>query len=180
MSRRPSPPIRRATYDSEHERSTRARGDRIAHKPTSLSGLLRWCQQGYTLEAPARLHDRDTADDGTPDHTGEAKGWLGMNDKHEPTDWRAVARRLDEDGFYLTPMRAAISHINDPNLRQLAGGLACNLFTPLDVTRAQDVPDWCAGIVMERVLGILWSCYSDRPIPQASRKSDAQLDAEAA
>lgn len=177
MTRRP--PIRHAQYEVENEASARVKGDRIASKPATMRGLLIWCQRGYELEAPARLHDRDVADDGAPDHTGEAKGYLGMNDRHQPTDWASVARRLDADGFYITPMRAAISRVGDPERRRLLGGLACNLFTPLDVTRAQDIPDWCAGDVMYRALELLWACYADRPIPRRGR-SEAQLDAEAA
>lgn len=170
---------RREQYDDEHRRSARAKGDRIHNGPTSLAGLLRWCQGGYTLEAPNRLHDRDIADDGAPDHTGEAKGYIGFAQKTEPNDWRAVACRVDEDGFYLTPMRAAISRIHDRDVRILLGGLAVNLFTPLDVTRAQSIPDWCASVVMRDALEQLWRAYADRPIPRRS-KSEAQLDAEAA
>ena len=188
MSRRiPSPPLRRAQYDAANERSIRIKGDRIASKPVALAGLLRWMQEGYALEAPNRLHDRDIADDGAPDHTGEARSYLGMTQGHEdpkvdprPTDWKRVARRLDADGFYVTPMRAAISMVGEPNRRRLLGGLACNLFTPLDVTRQMDIPDWCAGDVMYRALNDLWMLYGDRPMGYAKKRSESQLDAEAA
>lgn len=180
MTRRhPMPPERRQPHDVEHARSARVKGDRIASKPPTLPLLHRWLTDGYTLEAPGRLHDRDIADDGAPDHTPEAKRYIGFTQQREPNDWPLVDRHLDADGFYQTPMRAAISRVKDPDRRTLLGGLACNLLTPLDVTRSMGIPDWCAGIVMWDVLSTLWSVYSDRPIPRRG-KSDAQLDAEAA
>lgn len=175
-------PLRPERHEEEHARSARIKGDRIGHRPATLAGLLRWLQAGYALEAPNRLHDRDIADDGAPDHTGEAKAYIGLSQQREPNDWPAVARRLDPDGFYQTPMRAAISRVGDPDRRRLLGGLACNMFTPLDVTRAEGIPDWCAGDVMYRALSLLWSVYTDRPIPQRSwvDKSDSQRAAEEA
>lgn len=182
--------FRTLPHEDEHRRSVAKKGDRIVGKPRRLSQLHRWLTDGYALEAPARLHDRDVADDGAPDHTGEAKNYLGLNypvgqradDEKgtEPTDWRRVACRTDRDGSYVTPMRCAIARIGDPDRRALLGGLACNIFTPLDVTRSMGIPDWCAGDVMYRALDLLWSVYADQPMPQRSGKSDAQLDAEAA
>ena len=179
MSRR-QPVTRREQYEAEHAASAHRRGDRIAAKPPTLARLHRWLTDGYALEAPARLHDRDIADDGAPDHTGEAKAYIGFTQRTEPNDWRAVACRTDEDGSYLTPMRCAIARVGDPKRRELLGGLACNILTPLDVTRSMDIPDWCAADVMYRALELAWAVYRDRPLPQRSRKSDAHLDAEAA
>lgn len=189
MSRRRPDPIRRAPHVAEHAASARLR-DRIASRPLTLAALHRWLTDGYALEAPARLHDRDVADDGAPDHTGEAKGYLGMTDppswvtQTQATDWRRVACRTDDEGYYVTPMRCAIARVGDPDRRQLLGGLACNLLTPLDVTRAQDIPDWCAGDVMYRALSMLWDVYTDRPIPRRGptwvEKSDSQRAAEEA
>ncbi len=169
----------REQYESEHRRSARAKGDRIATKPPTLARLHRWLTEGYALEAPVRLHDRDVADDGAPDHTGEAKGYLGFAQQAEPNDWRAVACRTDEDGSYLTPVRCAISRVGDPDRRRFLGALACNIYTPLDVTRTFGIPDWCASDVMYRALELAWSMYAEAPIPRRG-KSDAQLDAEAA
>jgi hypothetical protein len=120
------------------------------------------------------------ADDGAPDHTGEFKSYVGFQQDGDQ-DWRAVACRTDrETGFYITPMRCAIARVGDPQRRELLGGLACNLLTPLDVTRAQGIPDTYAGDVMYRSLELLWSVYMDKPLPRTTGKSDQQLDAEAA
>ena len=179
MSRRHPLPSRREQYEDEHRRSAARKGDRIAAKPPTLAQLHRWLTNGYALEAPARLHDRDVADDGAPDHTGEAKSYIGFAQRVEPNDWRAVACRTDDEGSYVTPMRCAIARVGDPDRRALLGALACNAFTPLDVTRSFGIPNWCAGDVMYRALDLLWSVYQDRPLPRRG-KSDAQLDAEAA
>lgn len=172
-------PLRPERHEAEHRHSARVKGDRIANRPQTLRALLLWLQNGYALEAPNRLHDRDIADDGAPDHTGEAKSFIGFSQQREPNDWVAVDRRLDPDGFYATPMRAAITRVGGLERRQLLGGLAVNVLTPLDVTRSMDIPDWCAGEVMYRALQLLWASYADRPLPQRGR-SEAQLDAEAA
>jgi len=148
-------------------------------RPTSLAGLLAWAQRHYVLESPPRLHDRDIADDGAPDHTGEAKGYIGLSQRDEPNNWRRVACRMDEDGFYLTPMRCALDRVQGHERRQLLRGLLTNAFAPLEVTRVEGIPDWCASLVMRDSLDRLWSQFSKKPIPQVSRKSDAQLDAEA-
>lgn len=171
MSRRnPESPVRHTPYEYENRASVRAKGYR--NRPTTLRDLLFWLTTGYALEGPVMLHERDElAADGDPEHTGETKGWLGMNypaasqPQAQPTDWTRVACRRDEDGSYLTPIRCAIARIGDPDRRTLLGGLAVNLLTPLDVTRAQDIPDWCAGDVMFRSLDQLWSVYEDRPLP---------------
>ena len=179
MSRRHPLPSRREQYEDEHRRSAARKGDRIAAKPPTLAQLHRWLVEGYKLEAPGRLHDRDIADDGAPDHTSEAKSYIGFAQRTEPNDWKAVACRTDDDGYFLTPMRAAISRVGDPDRRAFLGALACNLLTPLDVTRAFAIPDWVAVDVMGRSLDMIWSLYSERVIPRQG-KSSAQLDAEAA
>jgi hypothetical protein len=213
-------------FADDHHRSASVKGDRIRHQPRKLADYLHWLTSAYAMEAPTRLHDRDVADDGAPDQTGETKSWLGMtqgavrdtvpdwryhrrgtmlsheraNDGHcltceakdeakplpppTPNDWRAVACRRDADGYLATPMRCAIARIADPERRQLLGGLAVNLLTPLDVTRAQGIPDFCAGDVMWRSLTMLWSVYEEVPIPRRSigwvDKSDSQRAAEEA
>lgn len=181
MTRRhPEPPARRTPYQDDHERSTRVKGDRITHRPTTVRALLSWLQREYALEAPGRLHDRDVADDGAPDHTGEAKSYIGLSQDREPNDWKMVACRSDDSNTYLTPMRCAIARIGDPDRRQLLGGLAVNLFTPLDVTRAQGIPDWCAFDVMSRSLDQLYAMYQERPIPRRSPKWTEMSDSQRA
>lgn len=190
-------PLRPERHEEEHARSARIKGDRIGHRPATLAGLLRWLQAGYALEAPNRLHDRDIADDGAPDQTPEAARYFATDrprgssepwdtprnpswDRGDP-EWTS-SRRLDPDGFYATPMRRAISCVAGEERRKLLNGLACNVLTPTAVTDSMGIPSWCAGDVMYRALNLLWSVYTDRPIPQRSwvDKSDSQRAAEEA
>jgi hypothetical protein len=169
-------------FADDHSHSKSVKGDRIRHQPRKLADYLAWLTHQYALEAPTRLHDRDVADDGAPDHTGEAKSWLGMAQERTPNDWREVACARDADGYRRTPMRCAIARISDPDRRALLGGLAVNLLTPLDVTRAHGIPDWAASDVMWRSLTTLWALYEEVPIPRRSwvDLSDSQRAAEEA
>lgn len=174
---------RHEPHEAEHRHSARVRNDRVNHRPRKLADYLRWLTTTYALEAPARLHDRDVADDGAPDHTGEAKSWLGMTQQREPNDWRAVACRRDVDGYLSTPMRCAIERMPAAR-RTLLRDLACNVLTPLDVTRAHGIPDDFAGDVMYRSLTMLWEQYGEIPTPRREPswvdKSDSQRAAEQA
>ena len=183
MTRHAQPPVRTSPYEGPHRDSLARRGDRVRYRPAKLADYLRWLQDGYAAEAPARLHDRDTADDGTPDMTGQAKGYLGFSQTDEPNDWQKLACRRDDSGAYLTPMRCAIGRL-PADRRQFVRELAVNLFTPTDVSRANGIPDWCAGDVMYRSLTMLWDLYQDVPTPRRSPgwvdKSESQQAAETA
>ena len=137
-------PARRSQYEPEHSRSTRRKGDRINNRPTSLRELLRWAQSQYALEPPPRLHDRDVADDGAPDHTGEAKSYIGLSQDKEPNDWRAVACRTDADGYHITPLRCAIERVPGEERRTLLRALLPNVFFPRDAAEA-------AGILVQLI-----------------------------
>ena len=173
MSRRH--PVRREQYEAEHEASSQR-----PKKPTTLRGLLHWAQAEYALEHPPRLHDRDIADDGAPDHTPEAKRWTGLSQDREPNDWKAVARRLDDDGYFVTPLRAAIESVPGEPRRRLLRAVLPNVFYPSEACEAAGIPGWCADDVLHRALSLLWDRYEPYPMPQRSKKSQAQLDAEAA
>lgn len=154
--------------------------DRVTNRPRSLLGLLRWAQSQYALEAPPRLHDRDIADDGAPDHTPEAKRYIGFTARDgEADDWKRAACRRDADGFYQTPLRCALEKVPGAERRLLLRAVLPNVLYPSDAAQAVGVPSWCADEVLFRALDMLWNQYLDRPIPQRTRKSDAQLDAEA-
>lgn len=163
-----------------HRESVRRKGDRTATRPVTLRALLRWAQREYSMEPPPRLHDRDIADDGAPDHTPEAKRWFGFSQDREPNDWKAVASRLDEDGYYRTPLRAALERVPGTERRELLRAVLPNVFFPSDACAAAGIPSWCADDVLFRALDLLWRQFADRPIPTRGGKSDAQLDAEAA
>jgi hypothetical protein len=180
--------MRSEPYSDSHRASTRGRGDRIAGKPTTLRALLRWAQTEYAKEPPPRLHGRDTAENGAPDHSGQAKTWLGLDyPKSErdpawtaPDDTRKTACRLDGDGSYQFPLRCAVERVPGDERRRLLRAVLPNVFFPSEAAKAAGIPDWCADDVLFRALSILWDQYRDAPLPQRSRKSDAQMDAEAA
>lgn len=185
MTRHAQPPVRTSPYEGPHRDSLARRGDRVRYRPAKLADYLHWLQDGYAAEAPARLHDRDTADDGTPDMTGQAKRFLGFTQKGEgANDWDELAKDRDkQSGYYLTPMRAAIERL-PVERRQFVKDLATNLFTPGAVATIHGIPEWCAGDVMYRCLTMLWDVYSDAPIPRRTpnhlEKSESQRAAEAA
>ena len=156
--------------------------DRVNHRPTSLKGYLRWAQDAYAMEPPPRLHDRDIADDGAPDHTPEAKRYLGLSGHSDnPDDWTKIACKTDPDGFYATPLRCAIERVPGKERRAMLKAVLPNLFHPFDAAATTGIPEWCIDDVMYRALALLWDRYADRPLPRRTEgKSEAQLDAEAA
>jgi hypothetical protein len=171
--------MRTPPHAASHTESLR-KGDRIATKPRTLRALLHWGQSAYALEPPPRLHDRDIADDGAPDHTPEAKRYFGLAKRGEaPDDWRAIACRTDVDGFYETPLRCALERVPGDERRALLRAVLPDVFTPRAAATSTGIPEWCAEDVLFRALSLLWDRYSDRPLPRRG-KSDAQLDAEAA
>lgn len=170
-------------FEEQNRKSARVKGDRVNRRPLTLRGLLRWAQVEYSMEPPPRLHDRDIADDGAPDFTGEAKSYFGFSRSRgketEPDDWKEIACRLDDEGSYQTPLRCALERVPGSERRKLLRAVLPNVLFPSDAARASDIPDWCADDVLFRALTLLWDQYRDRPLPRR-HKSDAQLDAEAA
>jgi len=178
--------MRAPAYAYEWEVSNRLQNDRMRYPPKSL---LRWMQQGYALEAPGRLHTRSLEEDGDPAMHGEARAYIGFSQgviggtwfavAAVPNDWRRVACRTDDDGCYVTPMRAAIARTSHWAERRLLVELATNVFYPLDVTRSNGIPDWCRHDVVEAALGRLYANWRDRPLPTRSAISESQAIAVA-
>lgn len=173
-------PVRTLPHESEHRASARVKGDRVNYRPTSLRSLLRWATREWELEVPSRLHDRDVADDGAPDHTPEAKRYLGMTTPgNEPDDWQRIACRVDTDGTRTTPLHCAVASLPDGQ-RQYARDLLTDLYHPEDIAELHGIPRWAHESLARDVLGRLWDRYAERPVPRRTRMSESQLDAEAA
>ena len=173
--------LRSAQYQVENDISSRKGRDRIRGKPLTLRGLLLWAQRGYALEAPGKMHSgARIEEDGDPAMTGEAKGYIGFHDAKEPNDWRGVACRLDKDGQYLTPMRAAIEGVQPLERRRFLRSLLVAEFHAKDVSRLHEIPDWCSGDVTHQSLSLLWDRWRDKPLPRPSWTdlSQSQRDAE--
>lgn len=173
--------LRTEPHAAANEQSTRVKADRMRHRPKSL---LRWLQDGYLADAPAKLHSGAVLEeDGDPAMTGEAKAFLGFTRPREddkPTDWRDVACQKDPDGYYRWPMRAAIARLRDPWRRRFVAELATELFDPLSVAEANLIPAWCADDVINASLELVWKTWRDAPLPQRSRPSESQSIAESA
>lgn len=192
--------VRTAPHETEYRLSSRARADRMRHKPRSL---LAWLANGYALEAPGKLHSGATLEtDGDPAMTGEAAGWLGFHQGEDrglvpapdrdaaaggDMDWRRIADRVDVDGKYKTPMRAALSRIADPKRRQFACELAVNLYYPLEVAAANGITGepWQVQAQIQAVLELVWRTYADAPEPRSRAagwvdRSESQQAAEQA
>jgi hypothetical protein len=173
--------LRASQYQLDHDLSARRGRDRVKGKPQTLKALLSWAQHGYALEAPAKMHSgARLEDDGDPAMTGEAKSYIGFHDRKEPNDWRGIARRLDVDGRYVTPMRAAVESVPGIERRAFLRSLLVQVFHAKDVTRQHDIPDWCSGDVTYQSLSILWDCWRDRPLARPSwvDLSESQRNAE--
>ena len=162
-------PSRSMPYEGSHRHSQRKANDRVNYRPKGLRGLLRWATRQWELESPARIHDRDTADDGTPDHAGEFQGYVGLSQKTEPNNWQAVACRLDSDGYHITPIRCAVERIADEGERALARDICTNLYWPGDVAMLHGLSHGLRGLLMEKVLERLWDSYAARPWPKSAK-----------
>jgi hypothetical protein len=136
------------------------------------------------MEPPPKLHEGKLMDDhGDPRMTGEAKGYLGFAQSGDQ-DWMAVARRLDDDGFYLTPMRAALAVFAErhPEVGKFLRGTLTNVLFPTDVAKANGMTHEVGMFVLRSALPELWDLWQPRPLPRTSwiDKSDSQRAAESA
>ena len=100
----------------------------------------------------------------------------------EPDDWERVACRRDDDGRYVTPMRAALSKIRNQKLRRFLHDLIPNTLRPSDITTVHGVPEWAEGWAIEGALEILYREYQAAPTPRRSwvDLSASQQNAETA
>ena len=174
--------MRPEAYADDHaaSRRTQDRGADRRIAPQSLRALLRWANAAYCAETPDLAHSGGHFDDdGTPTMSARARAYLALTGTDpRPDDWVRIASRVDEDGFYRTPLRRAIETL--PVARRLfARDLVPEVLVPSEIATLHGIPSWCAGDVTHRTLSMLWTRYSDRPIPESGPRSDAQLDAEA-
>jgi hypothetical protein len=171
-------------HANEHAARAAARDDRIRSRPASLRAYLKWASREYAMEPPPKLHEGKLMDDhGDPRMTGEAKGYLGFAQSGDQ-DWMAVARRLDDDGFYLTPMRAALAVFAErhPEVGKFLRGTLTNVLFPTDVAKANGMTHEVGMFVLRSALPELWDLWQPRPLPRTSwiDKSDSQRAAESA
>lgn len=144
-------------YAEDHER-TAARA-LARREPRTLRDLVRELRRAHEMEAPARIHSRDTADDGAPQ-------W-------HPEFTHAVAgspRSLDEDGFYDRPFNAALSRTSGTTLdivvRVVVAGDG-----PAEAAVAAGVPGDIAKRTAANELRWFWSVMTSAPLPTRTSAS---------
>lgn len=156
----------------------------MRHDPNRLRYLLSWAYQQWTLECPTLGHSVTLTDEGGgPDMKAAAKAYLGLLRRGEnPDDWEKTARKTDADGFYVTPLRAALSRIRNLAMRRFLHDLIPNaMLRPSDIAQLHGTPGWAEAWVMQGALEALYREYHAAPVPQRSwvDLSDSQRTAEA-
>lgn len=171
---------RQEVYQAAHERSRQIADRR--QRPLTLRGLLRWAHAAYLAETPNLDHSGSHLDDdGAPTMAVAARAYLALTGRtnERGDDWAWIASRLDEDGWYRTPLRRAIESL--PTERRLfLRDLVPEMFTPSDVAVLHGIPAWCAADVMYQSLVMLWDRFTERPLPTVSwlDRSESQRSAE--
>lgn len=182
----------------------------VVRDPNRLRVLLQWAYRQWTLETPTLSHSVSQTDaGGVPSMNAAAAAYLRLGvkrcwpDNAEPSlatrtmheacsrggcqlgqdEWEKTARKLDEDGFYRTPLRAAMSRIRNPAMRRFLHDLVPNaMLRPSDVAQLHGTPGWAEAWVMQGALEALYREFHAAPVPQVSwvDRSAAQQNAEAA
>ena len=157
---------RTSTYADGSKASWEYTQDRVKYRPVGKTRLLRWAQRQAAMDGPIRLHGRDIADDGAPKMTAETQKHLGMTgDDTIPTNWLAVACQVDEDGNYVTPMRAAIAriHTRRPKSAAMLRVLVTEFCDEASAVGHLADPE-VAQDVVEAALNRLYDTYCIRPM----------------
>ena len=148
---------RSAPYSASSGQSFTVAWNYHNREPKDLREAVRMVRAAYADEVPARLHNRDLADDGTPHMTPQAEGYIFGSDT------AGEARKVEGEplpalDYYRTPCRAAIANLRrkSPPRAELVHKVAVGEVRPIDsaVQAAIDVgvPRWCAYQVAERTI----------------------------
>ena len=144
--------LRDTPYASEHRSSVEAGMER-GRKPEGLDALIAWFMDGYREENPPRIHRSDLDDGGVPDLAGEFRRYID------------APSSIDDDGYYVTPIRAAMARLEREGKPLMARTLfqlaQCDGNWVL-LSQRLDWPLYYCGKHLERALGILWSCFHYR------------------
>ena len=111
-----------AVRDEPHKdahRDSMARGMERGKMPKTLPGLLNWYIVAIRAETPERLHTREPWHDRVSTHEREEGASEQGGSRLGTLAWAGSFRQLlegspsaiDEDGFYLTPIRSALSRL---------------------------------------------------------------------
>lgn len=178
--------------------------------PARLRWLLRWAANAWELETPTLGHSVSLSDaGGVPALKAAAAAYirlhnrrcwpldaevtLAMRDAHAACgrggcvlgqdDWERTACRRDQDGFYVTPLRAAMTRIRPLEKRRFLHDLVSNArLRPSDIAELHGVPGWAEAPVIQNALETLHRECQAAPTPRRSYidLSASQQNAEAA
>lgn len=158
--------------------------DRKSNRPSSLRAYLKWASREYGLEPPAKLHHVAVMDaHGDPAMTGEAVAWLGFGQDGEQ-DWMALACRRDDDGYYLTPFRAALAKFVAayPTVGPFVRAVIANEHDQDAVIAAHGHGREVGRFILAGALPRLWDLWAPAPARRSRvtwvDKSEAQQRAE--
>lgn len=148
-----------------------------------LRWLLAWAYHQWSLETPTLGHSVSLTDEGgNPTIKAMAAAYLGLLRKGDNRDdWEKTASRTDADGFYVTPLRAAICRIRNIAMRRFLHDLIPNAqMRPSDVAAVHGVQGWAEAWVMQGALEAVWREYRAAPMPATSwiDRSESQRTAE--
>lgn len=124
---------RERTYSEASGVSFRIQWDWHNREPKDLREAVRMIRAAYADEVPARLHNRDLADDGTPHMTPQAEGYI-FGSADAGTAPRVAGEPPPVFDFYRTPCRAAIAVLRQHSARwaELISAVAVGEHRPVD------------------------------------------------
>jgi len=148
---------RERTYSDASGVSFRLNWDWHNREPRDLREAVRMVRAAYHDEVPAKLHNQDIADDGTPKMTPQAEGYIfgSPTSGHDPEK-----PALD---FYRTPFRAALSNLERHNAHRgaIVRHVTIGSTSPSEAAMREGVPAWCAKEVAESTLRAFLRNLSD-------------------
>lgn len=144
---------RDATYSAASGQSFRVQWDWHNREPKDLREAVRMVRAAYADEVPARLHNRDLADDGTPHMTPQMEGYV-FGSETSGSERRVEGEPLPALDFYRTPFRAALANLEraNPNRGAIVSHVSIGSQSPVEAAMREGVPSWCAKEVAESTL----------------------------
>lgn len=164
--------MRDTPYRTDHESSVN-RGMERGKQPRTLEGLLRWFVVRFAEETPEKLHISEPWHDSVSNHERE-DGITPVGGSHLGSlAWSGPMRTImqvsasvtDEDGYYVTPMRAALSRMQRRRPFMVRNLCAVAMASGNWQQVADRKPGWTHeeyADYLERALVLLWQDAYDR------------------
>jgi len=181
-----------------HRMTVQINADYRRRQPRDLREAVRLVRRAYADEVPAKLHDGNLSDDGTPRWTNQATSYIFGNaqqtDAGRPKCTCAESRLLipgphagecpaDPDNrplisYYVTPFRAALDTMAHGGLQAQKHAAIVSHITigsqdAVPAAIAEGVPEWCAYSVAEHVLRDFLRRLSDLKVSVPKEQSAA-------